>query len=271
MWTGWIKIYRQLLNWSWYHDHNTCRLFIHLLFRANYRDGMWKGLTIRRGQLVIGRVALAIEVGLSEQQVRTALIKLKSTNDITITTTNKFSIITICNYAKYQDGDSLEQPAIQPTGQPLNNQQITTSKEGKKLRKNTLCDKPASDDAELAQQKNGKGFDQTAFDQFWDAFDYKRGKKQAMNAWAKIADMSPGLADKIVDGAKQYASQRPVLIAKGLTPKMAQGWLEDSRWEDEPMLLPGTTQGQTCAACRYNRPGGCEQPGTVCDEWAGGI
>lgn len=140
---GWVKIHRGMLEWEWYGDTNVVRLFFHLLLKANYEDKRWQGNIVGRGQLVTGRVELAEQTGLTEQQVRTALSKLKSTGEITIKTTNKYSIITICNYARYQDTEQQYQPTEQPTNnqqitnkQPTNNQQTTTTKEIKKERNN---------------------------------------------------------------------------------------------------------------------------------------
>lgn len=35
---GWISLYRKILNWEWYSDANTFRLFIHLLLQANHEE-----------------------------------------------------------------------------------------------------------------------------------------------------------------------------------------------------------------------------------------
>lgn len=122
--SGYIKIYRQLKDWEWYDDINTTRLFLHLLLSANFKDKNWKGITIEAGSLVIGRFKLSQQTGLSEQQVRTCLKKLKSTNEITIKSTNDYSIIKLNNWFNYQENNQ------QITNeQPTDNQQITTTKE----------------------------------------------------------------------------------------------------------------------------------------------
>ena len=100
---GFIKLNRNMLGWRWYHDMNTFKVFVHLLFKANFKDGEFENHTIKRGQLVTGRKALSKELKMSEQSIRTALEHLKSTNEITITPTSKYSIITIKSYNKYQD------------------------------------------------------------------------------------------------------------------------------------------------------------------------
>jgi len=114
---GFIKLHRKMLEWEWYDDHNTCRLFNHLLIIANYKETRWKKELLKPGQLATGRKSLAIQIGLSEQQIRTALKKLESTHEITIKPRNKYSIISITNWATYQT-----EPVIP-------NQQKTTAKE----------------------------------------------------------------------------------------------------------------------------------------------
>ena len=121
---GFVKVNRNILNWRWYGDDNTFRVFFHLLLKANYQDGEFEIHTIKRGQLVTGRKALAKELNISERQVRTALDHLKTTNEIAITPTSKYSIITINSYDKYQSVTNTS-TNDRPTNdqQPTNNQQ----------------------------------------------------------------------------------------------------------------------------------------------------
>ena len=100
--SGWIRLHRKMRNWEWYRDCNTFKLFVHLLLSANHCQQKWQGLLIERGQLVTGRKALSEQTGLSVREVRTSLDKLKTTNELTIKTTSKFSVITISNYDTYQ-------------------------------------------------------------------------------------------------------------------------------------------------------------------------
>jgi hypothetical protein len=99
---GWIKIHRQLLEWEWYDDLNVKVLFFHLLLKANHKAKKYKGKLIEVGQLVTGLEVLANETGLSIQKIRTAIYKLKSTNEITIKSSSKGTVIQIVNYTKYQ-------------------------------------------------------------------------------------------------------------------------------------------------------------------------
>jgi hypothetical protein len=145
---GFIKIWRKITEWEWYSDAFTFRLFTHLLIKANYKDGRYMGHDILRGQLVSGITSLAENTGLTSQNVRTALDHLKNSNEITIKSTNRFSIITLCNYDKYQNQEieTNTQPNKQLTNdQQATNKQLTTSKEFKNLKeckneKNNTCE-----------------------------------------------------------------------------------------------------------------------------------
>ena len=102
---GWITLHRKLLEWEWYDDIPTCRLFIHLLLRANYKPCKWHGQTLNEGELITSIGSLSEETGLTERQVRTALDKLKNTGEIDKQTTNKFTLVKVRNYAVYQGYD----------------------------------------------------------------------------------------------------------------------------------------------------------------------
>lgn len=125
---GWIKLHRKFCKWEWYQKSEMVHLFLHLLLNANYEDGSWEGITIKRGQLVIGRKKISADTGISEQSVRTCMDRLKSTNEITIKSTNKYSIITILNYDSYQKvSEENNQVNNQEFNQQSTNNQPTTN------------------------------------------------------------------------------------------------------------------------------------------------
>lgn len=97
-----ILLSRKILSWGWYKDANTFRVFLHLLLNANWHDGEYMGRKILRGQCVFGLKQLSLDLGLSVKNVRTALNHLKLTGEVTIKSTNKYSIATIVKYNDYQ-------------------------------------------------------------------------------------------------------------------------------------------------------------------------
>jgi hypothetical protein len=132
-----IKLDRKILKWEWFDDPYMFKTFVYLLLKANHKDGRWQGVLVKKGQIITGRLKLATALGFSEMKIRTCLNKLKTTNEISIETTSRFSIITICKYELYQDSKkNINQPINQQTTnkQPTNNQQTTTIKECKEYK-----------------------------------------------------------------------------------------------------------------------------------------
>ena len=139
--TGHLRLSRDILEWGWYGDANTRSVFFHLLLTANYEEREYLGHKIKRGEAVIGLNVLAETLGISVRNVRTALKHLKSTNEVTIKTTNKFSIVTICDFEHWQglDATSDKQTDKQDDKQVTINRQasdtqVTTPEEIKKER-----------------------------------------------------------------------------------------------------------------------------------------
>lgn len=104
---GWVKLHRGLLDWEWYDDINTCRLFIHCLIRANHADKLWRGKEIKRGSFFTSLDTLALETGLSVRQVRTSLDRLISTNEVASLGQARGRMIVISKYDSYQADDRL--------------------------------------------------------------------------------------------------------------------------------------------------------------------
>lgn len=141
---GFVKIHRKLVQWGWYQDNVVKGVFLHLLLTASFRDMPWQGRVIKRGQVIVSSQKMAKELGFSRQQVRTALNKLKSTNEITCESTNRYTIVTIVNWDEYQSVD--EKATTEKTNnttfcQPTDNQQITNNQPHRKNVKNVKEEK----------------------------------------------------------------------------------------------------------------------------------
>jgi len=236
---GYVKLWRKTIDSGLLQNAPALQVFTYCLLKASHKHSkMLVGttpVTVEPGQVVTGRLAIAKECKLSEQNVRTALKLLENLEIVTIKSTNKFSVVSFVNWDTYQQ----DQPTDQPTNQPTPNQHLTSNQpapnhkqEFKNLRNNKIHS--ASDDAPRESKPD-------YFIQFWDAFGYKRGKGGAEKAWKAIPHMDAALLEKILDAARKEAALRPSLIEKGRTPKMAQGWLNEKRWEDEYDLPPVDT------------------------------
>ena len=138
---GWIKIHRSLLQWEWFQKPDMVQLFMYLLLKANVEDRKWQGIDVKRGQVVTSVATICRDLSLSTKKVRNCLEHLKNSQVISIKTTNKFSVITICNYATYQ---AYETPEGQTEGKQRANEgqtegkQRATSKEYKNDKNNII-------------------------------------------------------------------------------------------------------------------------------------
>jgi hypothetical protein len=100
---GWIKLHRKFASWEWFNISEMVHLFIYLLLNANSEDGEWRGIEVKRGQIITGLNSLNEKTKISIQTLRTCLTRLEKTGEINTQTTNQYRIITICNYELYQD------------------------------------------------------------------------------------------------------------------------------------------------------------------------
>lgn len=128
--TTWIKVDRNILQWGWYKDANTFRVFMHLLLTANIKTHMFMGVEIRRGEVATSYKSLAESLDISIRSVRTSISHLEMTGEVTVKRHSRFSVISILNYDSYQaNRQSLRQSA--DTQVTINRQQSKKDKEGK--------------------------------------------------------------------------------------------------------------------------------------------
>jgi len=76
-----------------------------------------------------------------------------------------------------------------------------------------------------------------AFNRFWLAFNLQKGKAEAAGAWY-LLNPNEDLIPTIIEAATIEAEERVSLVARGKSPKWAQGWLNGKRWEDEQSVIP---------------------------------
>ena len=125
-----VKLYKKMLEWEWYDDINTKVVFLHCLLKANWKSTSWHGISLEAGQFVTSLQNLADETHLTIQQVRTALLHLQSTGEITSKQQPKCRVITVNNWNEYQ-GDNRQSNKRITVKQQASNRQSTTDKEYK--------------------------------------------------------------------------------------------------------------------------------------------
>lgn len=139
--SGYVAIYRNIINFDWYQDSNTFRVYLHCILSANYTNKKWQGIEIQRGSFITSCNKIAQQLNLTEKQVRTSLMKLKRTNNLTCKATNKYTVITVHNYDLYQySGEQIVRQASYK-GQTNENQMATTNKYNNEIKKKNLYEK----------------------------------------------------------------------------------------------------------------------------------
>ena len=98
-----IKLDRYMVRWRWWKTHNTLVVFLWLLLEANVSDHEFEKEMIHRGEVATSLQSIGNSTGLSIREVRTAISHLKSTGEVTSRTRPHYQVISIVNYAKYQD------------------------------------------------------------------------------------------------------------------------------------------------------------------------
>lgn len=192
---GYVKLHRKMLNWGWYSDPNTFRVFMHLLLTASYEENEFRGMKLKAGDVVFGRKKLAQELGLSERQVRTAIEHLISTNEITIKTTNRFTVATIENWTKYQSHEpDTDQRIDQQADQQATNKRPTSdhTQEGKESKKvriyRDIYKGPTVDDVrEYCFEKGYTHVDPETFVNFYESKNWMVGKNKMKNWKSAVA------------------------------------------------------------------------------------
>ena len=184
-----IKLDRKIQYWGWYGDPSVLAVWIHILIDANFKENVWQGMTIKPGELVTSVSRMSLETGLSVQQVRTALKKLESTNEIRCKTTNKYTLIHVCKWSQYQTNN--EQSTSEPTSGATC--RVTTPKECKEYKNVNKPPfiPPKVEEVEEYCRSRGNGIDASSFVDFYTSKGWMVGKnkmkdwKAAVRTWER--------------------------------------------------------------------------------------
>ena len=171
---GWLKLYRSILDSAVFQDAEILKVWIWLLCNVAFEQHdtvcYGKVIHLKPGQIATGRKKIAQCTDLNENKVYRALTVLKSLGNIEIKSTNKYSIITIVNWDKYQEENGKRTSIEQQT-----NSKTTTEEQ--------------QDDSKRTQHKNGKNGKKekniyicSFFQSVWDEYPKKLGKNKVTKA-----------------------------------------------------------------------------------------
>ena len=248
--TGFITIYRQMIDWEWYKNSSVKDVFLHLLLTANFAEGRFKGQIIKRGQCATSLPSLSSETGLSIQQVRTALRHLSATGEITDKANRKYRVITVVKYDDYQNlTDKL-------TNKSTDNQQTTNSQltdNQQQYNNNNNITKEQCNKGTIKKEPREAGDGDPWFSEFWEAYPRKVDKQSAVRAWKKIKPDATLMA-KIMDGLQRWKESEQWLKENGQYIPYPATWLNKRRWEDEvKKAAPSVPQRRPSSADNFEQ------------------
>lgn len=100
---GFIKIDRALLEWRWHDMPSAVSLWLHLLLKANWKDGFFMGEPVPRGSLATSYRHLSEETGINLKTVVKWIGRFEEEGQIEVKSYSRFTLIKLINYAKFQD------------------------------------------------------------------------------------------------------------------------------------------------------------------------
>jgi hypothetical protein len=253
----WIKLHRKMLTSAVMQHDGLCHLWVYCLVRANWQDrnillpGSTRQINIKRGQFITGRRSLHSELyperdsdgrkikretpPPSESTLWRRLKNLELGGQISLKSEQHYTIVTVCNYSRYQDLPDTNEPTVDQqwtNSEPTVDQQWTNSEhgvrreEGKKGRRGrrapTRFVEPSEEEVRAYCQERGNSVDPVKFHAHYRANGWVQGRtgkpivdwKAAVITWER----SEGRFDKpetpqVFDGGFAITNEK-FLIAR---------------------------------------------------------
>lgn len=140
---GWIMLHRRILKSRVFNDPEMLKLWIWCLSRASHAAHYFPIVTgkgksdvyLRPGQFIFGRKSAALQLKMKPSSVRYRMEKLKKWRNLDTQPCHHYTLVTICNWARYQNAEKkLDTPISQPFDTQLtpNEHPIDTYNNGNK-------------------------------------------------------------------------------------------------------------------------------------------
>jgi len=208
---GYYKTWRKIEDSGWLKNHKLWAFWSWCLMRANYKErkvtvGL-NEITLKPGDFIFGRRAAAQDLNLTESTIYRFLMCLEKSGNLSVKSNNKYSIVSIVNWAIYQQDDFKKE-------QQTNNKRTTNEHR-----------------QELKNKKINTIYAREGFQDFWKCYPLKINKGAAEKAWNK-KDL-PSLEILLAAVEKQRAWRENA--GNDFRPpwKHPATWLNGKCWEDE--------------------------------------
>jgi len=163
---GYIKLYRKILDNPVFQNERLLKIFIWCLLKASYKEheqivGL-QTVLLKPGQFIYGRYKAAQELKIKPSTLNDHMNTLKRLRIIDIKPNNKFSIVTIANWALYQSKEE-ESDNKSDNKATANRQQADTNNKGNK----------------------GKNVYTPEFEKFYSLYPNPQDKQRSFTNWKK--------------------------------------------------------------------------------------
>lgn len=224
---GYVRLWRKSLDAGWIRNHKLWAFWTYCLLKASYKEfDAIVGLQVVHllpGQFIFGLRVASKETGLTIREIRTIIDFLRKAGNLTIKTTNKFSIISIVNWHIYQPQEK--------ENDTLNDKQMANK--GQHTRSKEVKNKDMSKNESFGQ-----------FDLFYEAYPIHQNHEAAIRAWKKL-NPSKELLEIILSSIEKQKAYKERLKRGGqFCPEwpFPASWLNGRRWKDEIAEPQGTAK-----------------------------
>ena len=134
---GWIKLHRKLIESPVFDNPDMLKVWLWCLLKASHKEhthlvGL-QTVNLQEGQFVFGRKKASVELNLSENKIYRLMKTLETLGNIDMNPNNKFTLVTVGNWRKYQVDQQENEQQID-NKQTTNRQQIDTNKNVKNVK-----------------------------------------------------------------------------------------------------------------------------------------
>lgn len=243
---GWIKISRELpKHWIW-QDADRLKWWLDLILMAAWDDSKQlvgsRLIEIKRGQLIASISFLVKRWGIGHNTVIAFLKMLQEEKMILKTSMRNVSIITICNYDKYQTADNLSDKlngeiskqctnTTDSIADNLADSPADTNKEIKNIRSNNIKKQTKSESEDYSDLE-------AAFEDFRKTYpgtkrgfkiEFENFKKKYPKTWREIVPLLLPAIEREIKYHQQAAAAGQFVPSY----KYLQTWINNTGWETE--------------------------------------
>ena len=201
-----IKLHRSLMDSELWQGEKFSRgqAWVDLILSAAYKDHHFfvrgNKVNIKRGQVAMSKLTMAKRWGWSRDRVTRFLTALQTARMISHQTSQLTTLVTICNYNKFQDSTTPDKTTDKTANKTANK----TQSRSKEYNNNIMV----------------------KFDAFWSAYPRKVGKQETLKKWAALSEDDHTAI--LADVSNRKFSDDPKFIQHPKT------YLNSKRWEDSP-------------------------------------